>query len=315
MSVLKRKSSIALLTGIIAMLLLIPLWYTILVPYLIASNLENIDETTTIDGTVEGFVLVDLYGPAYIRKKLQIRIEAHAYTEKVRGDNIIMKVESRAIRTDTNETLEYFSGNSTYVFNKFTREYVPDAPEEDPDVNRTGYGATLYPPHLKEGEDIPNVWIDGLDTVGTLEFNGTVVEEGVTLYRYTLNITITKMMDLQGEQENCTLTSTKIILIEPLMGAPAYIQNETFFLGYTQPPLPPFPFIYLEYRFSDDAIAQGIENAKMAYNGAQITEIYVPTIFGVVTIILTIGLILNVRRLGRKKPPRPETQSSASHTR
>jgi len=307
-SVLKRKSSIALITAIIVMILLIPIWYVTLIPYFIAGGLENIDETTTIDGYVRGFGIWALFKA----EELPIRLEAHAYTEKVRGENVIMKVESKMIRTDTNETLEDFSGNSTYVFNKFTRKYVPDAPEAD--VNRTGYGATLYPSHLNAGQNISNVWSDSLNTTVTLVFNRTVVEDGITLYKYCLNETITQNRTIENRTQECIVTSTSTILIEPLMGVPAYIENETFSLSVPRVGLPPLLFIYLTYTFSDAAKVDGLANARMAHDGMQLLELYIPAILGVIVIILTVGLAFNIRRLKRKKPPKPETQSPASHT-
>lgn len=311
---LKSKSSIALIIVIIVMLLLTLLWGAMLAPSILrhftASELEKIDRITTLEGTVKGFAIQSLTGGT--NYKLPIRIEAHARTEEVKENNIVLKVEQKMIRTDTNETLSDFSGNSTYVLNKFTMKNVPDALSSP--VNRTGYDP-LYPPHLKADENISNVWSESLNTVVTLEFKGKVVEEGVTLYKYFVNKTIIDpKYDLEGLPTSCTLTSIKTFFIEPLSGAFVYTENETFSL-ITNPepgsePQDPLmaTLVYLTYRDTTEAKAQGLATAKMAYEGIQLLELYVPMIFGVIAILLTVVLAFNVRRLRRKKSPKPKPQ-------
>ena len=285
------------------MLLLVPIWPMILAPYILrhfaSSELEKIDSTTTMEGRGVGYAF-GMPPPASV----PILIEAHAYTVNVKGDNVTMKVESKMMNNtdpDNPIILEDHSGNSTYVFNKFTGKNVPNAPEAD--KNRTGY-QTLYPSHLKAGEDIPDVWSDSSEKTITLKFKGIVVEEGVKLYKYFANETITKMMDLGSMgQRNCTLTTTKTTLIEPLFGAPAYTENETFSMIALNPSTGKFemPFIQLlTYKDTEATKTEGLAYAKMAYDGIQLLELYIPTIFGVIAIILTIGLALKVRRLKRK---------------
>ena len=307
MSVLKRKSSVALIIGIIVILLLIPLWYMMLVPSIIASEMEKIDITTSFEGTFAGRACVTYYGVL----ELPIRIQAHAYVENVRGDNIIVRVDTAIMNItdpDKPNKLEELSYNSTYVINKFTQENVPNA--IDADKNRTGYDL-LYPSHLKADENITNVWLDMLNTTATLEFVESREEEGLTLYKYFANETIIKEMDMEGFKPgtNFTLMYTKTILIEPLSGVLAYTENETFRLWFTpKPPNPPTSelqqIVYpLTYRSTDEAKTQGIADAKTMHDGMQLLELYIPTILGVVVILLVIGLAFNVRRLERKMTP------------
>ena len=145
-SVLKRKSSIALITPMIVMILLIPIWYVTLIPTFIGWGFETIDSTTTLEGflgkegymkflnstialgfesinsttTMEGRIGGNGLFSMYQVYKLNMSMVALAYTAGVDGDNIIMKINQTTIRTDTNETLPDFSSNMTYVFNKFT---------------------------------------------------------------------------------------------------------------------------------------------------------------------------------------------------
>lgn len=353
-----------------------------LAPYIlrsqVVSQLEKIDSTTTLEGTL----YLTEYGP----QPINVTMKAHAYIEDVKGENIVMKVESIMTRTDTirlqnttavdlanpvctrwkaisfpdrydarkyhierwkdnnkdgnlgspeqikmwgadgeekknwtrwydvdnmeygatcymavtNETIPRFSVNMTRVFNKFNRKYVPDAPEAD--INRTGYGATLYPSHLKAGENISDVWIGNFNNTETLEYKESIEVEGVTLYKYFLNKTITKIMDIEelGGPTNMTLSLTETVLVEPSIGAPTYIENSTFTVDHTYSE---FRFIRLMYKFSDESRAEGIENAKRAYEGLQLLEVHIPIIFGVIAIILAIGFALNILRLRRKKPP------------
>lgn len=291
MSVLKRRSNVGLIIGIIVMLSLIPIWYTMVVPSIIASEIEKIDSITSFEGSIRQMRWT---GPT-----IPIQIEAHAYVKEVKGDNVILKVEANMTRTDLNKTLPEFSVNSTYVFNKFTRENVKDAPEAD--KPREGYDP-LYPLHLKAGEDIPNVWLDSLNITATLEFKESIEEEGVTLYKYFVNKTVTKMMDLGFGLRDYTLTLTRTILIEPLSGLPAYSENETFSLVMTYEQTE-HPLVYpLTYNSTAEAKREGIAVVKAAYDGLQLLELYIPTVLGVIVIVLIAGLAFNVRRL-RRRPP------------
>ena len=226
-----------------------------------------------------------------------IRIEAHAKAEGVEGDNVIVKVDAEMTRTDTGETLPDFAQISIYVFNKFTRENDPDA--TDADKPREGYDP-LYPSHLKKGGNI-TTWFDMLNTTATLEFVESVVENGVTLYRYSGSKTITKPTYMGFT--DCTLSLTRTVLVEPLSGLPAYTENETFRFNTTRAGYPSLPLVYLTYESTDEAKTQGIADAKAAYEGVQLLELYLPTILGVVVIILVIGLAFNIRRLKRKMAP------------
>ena len=288
MSVLKRKSSVALIIGTIVMLLFIPIWYMMLAPSMVVSELEKVDLVVSYEGTLE--YLSELWS-------VPIVITVHVYAEEVKGENIILKMETNA--TYLNTTLPHVSGNSTYVFNKFTRENVMDAPEAD--RPREGYD-NFYPLHLKAGEDIPNAWIENLNTTATLEFKESIVEEGVTLHKYLAEKTITKEnMYVAGiGTRNVTLTATKNILIEPLSGLWVYTENETLYLEDVLGQLN-----YAEYHSTAEAKAQGLATARTAYDGMQLLEVYIPTILGVIIVVLVIALAYNVRRLKRKKPPEP----------
>ena len=224
-----------------------------------------------------------------------ILIEAYVHAEGVKGDNVIVKVEAEVTRTDTGETLPDFAQDLTYVFNKFTRKNDPEAP--DADKNRTGYDP-LYPSHLKKGENI-TAWFDMLNETATLEFQESVKEEGVTLYRYSGRKTITKPTYMGFT--DCTLSLTRTVLIEPLSGLPAYTENETFCFNVTRAGYPSLPLVYLTYESTDEAKADGLKTAKASYEGLQLLELYLPTILGVITIVLIIVLAFNVRRLRRKK--------------
>jgi len=226
-----------------------------------------------------------------------IRIEAHVRTDEVKGDNVIVNVEAEMTRTDTGETLPDFAQNSIYVFNKFTRENDPNAP--DADKPREGYDP-LYPSHLKKGGNF-TTWFDMLNTTGTLEFKESLVEEGVTLYRYSGSKTITDMTFMGFT--DCTLSLTRTVLVEPLSGLPAYTEDETFSFNTTRAGYPSLPIVYLTYESTDEAKAQGIADAKAAYEGIQLLELYLPTILGVIATILIIGLAFNIRRLKRKMLP------------
>lgn len=303
MSVLKRKSSIALIVGILVMVLLIPIWYMMLAPLMITSELEKIDLETSNVGTFGKKGYIGTY--SVINRsgvwEIPISITAHAYATKVEGENVTLRIDATTIREDTGETLPApFSINSTYVFNKFTLENVKDSPEAD--KPRQGYDP-LYPSHLKAGENISNAWLENLNITATLEFKESILEQGVTLYKYFVNETITKLLWIEdlGESRNCTLTSTKSILIEPLSGLLAYTENETLNWIITHGTTK-LPFVYLTYRSTAEAKAEGIATAKTAYDALQLLELYIPTILGVIVIILVIVFIFNVRRLKRKKP-------------
>jgi len=287
-SALKRKSSVALIIGIVIILLFIPTWYGVLAPSLIISELEKFEVATSYEGTCER---------PYPYAPTPILIGAHAYAEEVKGDNIIMKMDINT--TFDGVELPELSANSTYVFNKFTRENVENASEAD--KPREGYDY-IYPSHLKAGEGIPKAWLENLNTTATLEFKKNIVEEGVTLYKYSAEKTITKEMYIPfyGTQ-NCTLTSTKTILIEPLSGVWIYTENETFSLTLLDPV--EYKLLYLKYNSTAEAKTQRLTDAKTVYNGMQLFELYIPSILGVISVILTIALAFNVRRLKRKKQP------------
>lgn len=270
----------ALIIGILIMLAFIPIWYTTLMPSIITSALEKIDITTSYEGTLE-----------YL-SPIPISIKAHVYAEGVKGENLILKFEVNA--TYNNTTLHELSGNATYVLNKFTRENVKNAPEAD--KPREGYDP-IYPSHLKAGEDIPNAWLDNINDTATLKFKESIVEEGITLHKYFAEKTITKEMYVEGiGMRNVTLTATKTILIEPLSGLWVYTENETVYSRDAIGQL-----LYLEYHSTAEAKAKGLADAKAAYDGMQLLELYIPTILGVIVIVLTIALAFNVRRHKRKK--------------
>lgn len=294
MSALKCKSSVTLIIGIITTLLFIPIWYTMLVPSAIVSALEKIDITTSYEGIWE-----------FPSDPILILMKAHVYAEEVKGENIILKFEVNT--TSLNATLPELSGNSTYVINKFTRENVISAPEAD--KPRRGYDY-FYPLHLKAGEGIPYAWLDNLNTVATLEFREKIVEEGVTLYKYFAEKIITTAMFVEDiGVRNVTLVATKTILIEPLSGLWAYTEKETLHLRDVDAMM---QLLYLEYKSTAEAKAQGLADVKAAYDSVQLLELYVPLILGVIIIVLTIALAYNVRRVKRKKPPEPNLQSPAS---
>ena len=305
---LKRKSNIVLITGIVVVLLLMPLWYTMLVPSIIAqeiekidmevgyegplgkeeyaeflddviaSEIEKIDDTTTYEGTLTGQVCMSFFGVL----QLPLRIEAHLYVVGVNGENVTLKADVTMLNTTDpgrpNE-LEELSYNSTFVVNKFTRNNVWGAPEAD--KNRTGYYDPLYPPNLEEGENINNVWLDMINTTGTLEFKESVVEEDVTLYKYFVNKTTVNTLSLQGflPDQNFTVMYAKTIFVEPLSGLLAYTENETFRLWWTpNPPNPPtnplLELIYpLTYRNTEEAKAEGIELAKQSHDDMELLEL------------------------------------------
>lgn len=285
MSALKRKSNVALIIGIVIMLLLIPIWYGMIAPFLIVLELGKFDLTTSYEGTYKNPV----YG------SISILIKAHAYAEEAKGDNIFMKMEINA--TYKSMKLDELSANLTYVFNKFTRENVENAPEAD--KPREGYDY-IYSSHLKAGEDIPKAWLENLNTTAILEFEESVVEEGITLCKYSAEKTITKEMYISFYgTRNCALTSTKTILVEPLSGLWIYTENETFSLVLLD--AGDYELLYLNYNSTADAKTQRLTEAKTVYNSMQFLELYIPSILGVIAVILTIALTFNVRRLKRKK--------------
>ena len=167
-----------------------------------------------------------------------------------------------------------------------------------PKLTGPGKGTTIYPSHLKAGEDIPKAWLENLNTTATLEFEERVAEEGVTLYKYSAEKTITKEMYIPWyETRNCSLTATKTILIEPVSGLWIYTENETFSLTLLD--TVEYKLIYLEYNSTAEAKTQRLTDAKTVYNGMQFLELYIPATFGVIAVILTIALAFNVRRLKR----------------
>lgn len=294
-SVLKSKSSMLLIIGITIIVLLIPVWYIMLAPSIIASEIEKTDMTTSYEGT--------LYYSDYGLGKppFPIFVEAHVYSEGAKGDNVLLNIEAKMMNmtaADNPSILDEFSYNLTYVINKFTLMNVPDA--TDADKNRTGYDP-LYPQHLENDEDIPNVWLDNLNITATLEYRGSIEEKGLELYRYFVNETITKEIRLPFGLRNVTLTSAKTLLIEPLSGVLAYTENEALiaWMGWKQEKHY-LKLVDLTYKSTADAKAEGIDFAKTSHDGIQLLEFYLPTIFGVVIIILVIGLAFNIRRLERK---------------
>jgi len=308
--VLKRRSNLALIVGIILLLILTTSWHLTLAPSIIAGEIEKIDTTSTLEGILRPSPLLGL-GTG----EIPIQVKAHAYVIGVKGDNIILRMEINMTRTDTGEMLSDFSGNSTYVFNKFSRENVWGAPEAD--KNRTGY-SILYPMHLKTGEDIPNVWLDQLDANATLKFKEEVAEEGITLYKYYVNKTLTKRLWIEkiGER-NCILTSTKTILIEPLSGVLAYTENETFSLviSGSEWGIPDIPLVYLTYKSTAEDKFKGITEAKNLYDGIQLLELYIPMIMGILIIILAICLAFNVLRIKIRKQLKRNLVPDASTSR
>jgi hypothetical protein len=176
---------------------------------------------------------------------------------------------------------------------------VKDSPVAD--KSREGY-YPLYPSHLKAGENIPNAWLDNLNETGTLEYEGSVKEGGLTLYKYFVNKTRTDIFWIEHfkDWKNCTLTSTKTILLEPLSGLLVYVQEETF--NQVINGEPSVPLVYLEYGSTAKSKTDGLATAKTAHDALQLLYIYIPLLLAVITVILIIGLAFNVRRLKRKSP-------------
>lgn len=222
------------------------------------------------------------------------------------GDNIILSIDSNIIRVDTNETLTDFSGSSTYVFNKLTRENVPDAPEAD--KPREGYDP-FYPSHIKLGEDISNAWLDNLNETGTLEFVRAVEMEDVELYEYFVNkVIITKKVVIPPlYYDNYTLTSTKTVLIEPLSGLPVYTKNETFIIvgnkslsykGKTW--MESKTLVYVTYKDKEMDLA----TPRLAHGAMQVLEFDKEVkgwILGAIIVILTVAFIVNTGSLSRTR--------------
>jgi len=306
MSVLKRKSNIMLVIVIVAVLVLIPLWYVTLAPSILISELEKINLTTSFEGTFgkEGYI----YSKSVIGGatgldawEIPITVTANIYVAEVKGDNIVLRIDATMISNDAGKALpDPFSRNATYVFSKFTLENVKDAPEAD--KPREGYDP-LYPAHLKAGENMPNVWLDNLNVTATMEFKESTREEGLTLYTYYVNETITDMVSLPGiGLRNCTLISAKTILVEPLSGLLAYTKEEILDWIMNREDQSPLPLVYFKYESTDEAKTDGLATAKMGYEGLQLLELYIPTILCVVAIILTVGLAFNIRRLRKRIP-------------
>ena len=288
---LKRRSNIALIIAIVIMLLFIPVWYMVLAPFMIVSELEKIDLLYVYEGT---------FGVPYY--SIPILFEAHLYVEEVEGNYVTLKIDVNMIDGPSG-----LSQNSTYVFNKFTRENVRDAPEAD--KPREGYDP-LFPSHLKADEDIPRAWLDNLNTTATLEFKGSVREGGVILYKYFINKTVIVPDYYLGPPfgyANCSLMSTKTILIEPLSGLWTYTENETFSIAH-------YGIIqsYVTYKSTADSKAEKLADAKTLYDSIQLLELYIPTILSVIAIVLATALAFNVRRFKRKKLSELETSSAAT---
>lgn len=300
MSTLKRKSNIALIVGILIIVLLIPIWYMMLAPSLITSELEKIDLETSYVGTFGNTGYIGTY--SIINRsgvwEIPIKINAHAYATKVEGENVTLRTDVTMIREDYGEKLpDPFSTNLTYVFNKFTLENVEDSPEAD--KPREGHDP-LYPSHLRNGENISNAWLENLNITATLEFKDSIVEQGLTLHKYFVNETLTKLLWIEDleESRNCTLTSTKLLVLEPLSGLLAYTETETLDWIITHGTTK-LPFVYLTYRSTDEARSEGIATAKTAHDALQLLELYIPAILGVIALALAIVLVLNLRRLKR----------------
>jgi len=300
LSTLKRKSNVALIVGILIIVLLIPIWYMMLAPSLITSELEKIDLETRYVGTFGNTGYIGTY--SIINRsgvwEIPIKINAHAYATKVEGENVTLRTDVTMIREDYGEKLpDPFSTNLTYVFNKFTLENVEDSPEAD--KPREGHDP-LYPSHLRNGENISNAWLENLNITATLEFKDSIVEQGLTLHKYFVNETLTKLLWIEDleESRNCTLTSTKLLVLEPLSGLLAYTETETLDWIITHGTTK-LPFVYLTYRSTDEARSEGIATAKTAHDALQLLELYIPTILGVIALALAIVLILNLRRLKR----------------
>jgi len=300
LSTLKRKSNVALIVGILIIVLLIPIWYMMLAPSLITSELEKIDLETSYVGTFGNTGYIGTY--SIINRsgvwEIPIKINAHAYATKVEGENVTLRTDVTMIREDYGEKLpDPFSTNLTYVFNKFTLENVEDSPEAD--KPREGHDP-LYPSHLRNGENISNAWLENLNITATLEFKDSIVEQGLTLHKYFVNETLTKLLWIEDleESRNCTLTSTKLLVLEPLSGLLAYTETETLDWIITHGTTK-LPFVYLTYRSTDEARSEGIATAKTAHDALQLLELYIPTILGVIALALAIVLILNLRRLKR----------------
>jgi len=131
---LKRKSNIALIVGILAIVLLIPAWYTVIAPSLIISELEKIDLETSYEGTFGKIGYVGTY--SIINRsgvwEIPISIKAHAYVTNVEGEDVTLRTDATMNREDYDKSLpEPFSMNLTYVFNKFSLENVKDSSEAD----------------------------------------------------------------------------------------------------------------------------------------------------------------------------------------
>ena len=300
MSTLKRKSNIALIVGILIIVLLIPIWYMMLAPSLITSELEKIDLETSYVGTFGNTGYIGTY--SIINRsgvwEIPIKINAHAYATKVEGENVTLRTDVTMIREDYGEKLpDPFSTNLTYVFNKFTLENVEDSPEAD--KPREGHDP-LYPSHLRNGENISNAWLENLNITATLEFKDSIVEQGLTLHKYFVNETLTKLLWIEDleESRNCTLTSTKLLVLEPLSGLLAYTETETLDWIITHGTTE-LSFVYLTYRSTDEARSEGIATAKTAHDALQLLELYIPAILGVIALALAIVLVLNLRRLKR----------------
>ncbi len=298
MSILKRKSNIALLVGILVVVLLVPIWYIVLAPSLITSELEKIDLETSYVGTFGNKGYLGTY--SIINRsgvwEIPIKINAHAYATKVEGENVTLRTDAIMIREDNGEELpDPFSVNLTYVFNKFTLENVKDSPKAD--KPREGYDP-LYPSHIKSGEDISDAWLENLNITATLEFKESIVEQDVTIYKYFVNETITKLLWIEDlkESRNCTLTSTRLLAIEPLSGLLAYTENETLDWIITHGTTR-LPFVYVTYRSTDEAKTEGIATAKTAHDALQLLELYIPAILGVVALVIVIVFIFNLRRV------------------
>ncbi|UCH31114.1 MAG: hypothetical protein JSV05_06275 [Candidatus Bathyarchaeota archaeon] len=280
---LKHKSSVVLGVIIIVMILFLPIWHLMVSPSIIRSELERIDLLYGYDGAF-----------GYVVAPSPIVFNAHIYATEAQGENVTLKMDLHLISGQA----PMFQ-NSTYVFDKFTRQNVRDAVKAS--KPREGYDP-LFPSHLKMGEDIQLAWLDNLNTTATLEFVESITEEGVTLYKYFVNKTVVDPnYFLEGWPHgfhNCTLTTTKTILIEPLSGLWTYTENETFSLTLNSDP--PLELAFLTYKSTLESKAEKLIESRTLYESMLLLELYIPVIVGVVVIVLGILLFLNVRRLRRK---------------
>ncbi len=69
---------------------------------------------------------------------------------------------------------------------------------------------------------------------------------------------------------------------------------------------------HIIYKSTSDSKAEKLAEAKALHDSIQLLEFYIPTILGVIAILLAIALILNVRRFKRKKLLELEMSSAST---